>query len=198
MKISKNSLKYIYIYIHIYICIYIYVYILYIHIYILHILYIYYICLIFWLGRDGLWTRNLEISFKVCSEILFCWGLHCVKAGLLFIIFYVLFIYLFLCFIYLFIYLYCFISYFFGFYTDRVAVERCFHIYFSFRESIYSFTYLFGGAVVEFIFGTVACWWHVILSTMKCSAPLQDCPLWGSVFPVKTMVTHDTFVWFVD
>ena len=66
----------------------------------LHILYIYYICLIFWLGRDGLWIRNLEISFKVSSEILFCWGLHCVKAGLLFIIFYVLFIYLFVCFIF--------------------------------------------------------------------------------------------------
>ena len=107
MKISKNSLKYIYIYICIYICIYI-LYI-YIYIYILHILYIYYICLIFWLGRDGLWTRNLEISFKVSSEILFCWGLHCVKAGLLFIIFYVLFIYLFVCFIYLFIYIVLFL-----------------------------------------------------------------------------------------
>ena len=50
-----------------------------------------------------------------------------------------------------------FFIFFFGFYTERVSVEKCFHIYFSFSESIYLFTYLFGDAVGEFIFGTVAC-----------------------------------------
>ena len=92
---------------------------------------------------------------------------------------------------YLFTYLYCFLFsfLFFGFYMERVSVESCFHIYFSFCESIYLFTYLFGSAVEEFIFGTVACWWHAIVSTMKYSAPLQGCFLWGSVFPVKTMVS---------
>ena len=146
---------------HIYICIYI----IYIHIYILHILYIYYICLIFWLGRDVLWTRNLEISFKVCSEILFCWGLHCVKAGLLFIIFYILFIYFYVLFIYLFIYLYCFISYFFGFYTERVAVERCFHIYFS--RFNYILIYLFIYLLIWGCHGGVHFWYSCML--MACN-----------------------------
>ena len=42
------------------------------------------------------------------------------------------------CFIYLFIYLFIFFYFlfFFGFYTEQVFVERCFHIYFSFCESI--------------------------------------------------------------
>ena len=86
----------------------------------------------FWLRRDRLWTRNLETIVQVCSVILFGWGLLPVEAGLLFIILYVLFIYLF-----------CFISHFFDFYTERVSVEKCSHIYFSFWESIYLFTYLF-------------------------------------------------------
>ena len=110
-------------------------------------------------------------------EILFDWGLHRVEAGLLFIILYVLFIYIFI--------LVAFLFYFFGFYTERLSFERCFHIYFSFCESIFLFTYLFGGAVGEFIFGAVACWWHTVVSTMKYSAPLQGCFLWESVFPVK-------------
>ena len=33
-------------------------------------------------------------------------------------------------------------------------------------------------------FGTVACWWHAISLIMKYSTILQDCFLWGSVFPV--------------
>ena len=110
--------------------------------------------------------------------------------------YFLFFIYLFIClFIYLCIYLCCFIFYFlfifcfFGFYTEQVSIERCFHIYFSFCKSIYLFTYLFGSAVGEFIFGTVVCSWHAVLSTMKYSAPLQDYFLWGSVFPVKTMVS---------
>ena len=112
-------------------------------------------------------------------EILFDWGLHRVEAGLLFIILYVLFIYIFI--------LVAFLFYFFGFYAERLSFERCFHIYFSFCESIFLFTYLFGGAVGEFIFGAVACWWHTVVSTMKYSPPLQGCFLWESVFPVKTM-----------
>ena len=75
------------------------------------------------------------------------------EAGLLFI-----YLFIYLLFYVLFIYLYCFLFLiYFGFYMERVFVERCFHIYFSFRESIHLFTYLFGRAVEEFIFGTVAC-----------------------------------------
>ena len=71
------------------------------------------------------------------------------EAGLLSIIFYVLLIHLFILFFLFF--------HFFGFYAERVSIESCSHMYFSFHESIYLLTYLFGGAVVEFIFGTVAC-----------------------------------------
>ena len=129
----------------------------------------------FLLGRDRLWTRNLETIFQVHLEILFNQDLHRVEAGSLFIIFYVLFIYIFILFYFLFFYLFVlffifihlffliFFSFilllllFFCFYMEQVSVERCFHIYCSFCESIYLFTYLFGGAVGEFIFGTVAC-----------------------------------------
>ena len=107
---------------------------------------------------------------------------------------YIYIIYCFLCFIYLFIFmfylfmhLYCFIFYFFSFYTEQISVERCFNIYFSLCESIYLFTYLFGGTMGEFIFGRAGCWWHAILSTMKYSVPLQEWFVRGSVFPVKTM-----------
>ena len=87
-------------------------------------------------------------------------------------------IYYFLCFIYLYIYVVFFFFFlfliFFGFYT-----ERC-HQHATVPKM---------NSVGEFIFGTVACWWHAIVSTMKYTAPLQGCFLWGSVFPVKTMVS---------
>ena len=58
---------------------------------------------------------------------------------------------------------------------------------------IYFYWLWFLGSVVgEFSFGRVACWWHAILSTMKSSTPLRDWFLWGSVFPLETMVSLKT------
>ena len=139
--------------------------------------------------KERLSKRN-KISFLFISlpwlsnELL--WSINKLKQGLwctIWLSYIYIYIYIWYYFIYLFIYLFIF------WLLYGVSVEMCFHIYFSFCESIYLFTYLFGGAVGEFVFGTVACWWHAIVSTMKYSAPLQGCFLWGSVFPVKTMVS---------
>ena len=61
-------------------------------------------------------------------------------------------------------------------------------LYFSFCESIFLLWFL-RGAEGEFSFSTIACRWHLILSTMKSSTSLRGCFLWGSVFPVKAMAS---------
>ena len=75
----------------------------------------------------------------------------------LFIVFYVLFIYLFLCSIYLCIYIVLF--FIFSASTRSKFQLRGVSIYILVCVNlfIYLFTYLFGGTMGEFIFGTVAC-----------------------------------------
>ena len=99
-------------------------------------------------------------------------------------------IYYFICFIYLFIYIVLFLIFLTSIRSEFLLRNVPIHILVFGNLFIYLLTYLFGGAVGEFIFGTVACWWHAIGSTIKYSVPLQDCFLWGSVFPVKAMVSR--------
>ena len=96
------------------------------------------------------------------------------------------------CFISLFIYLYFFIFYFFLASIRSKFLLRGASIYILVFANLLWFLGSPGGGG-EFIFGTVACWWHAILPTIKSSAPFQDCFLWESVFPVKTMVS----LWFL-
>ena len=93
---------------------------------------------------------------------------------------------------YLFIYLYFFIFYFFLASIRSKFLLRGASIYILVFANLLWFLGSPGGGG-EFIFGTVACWWHAILPTIKSSAPFQDCFLWESVFPVKTMVS----LWFL-
>ena len=71
---------------------------------------------------------------------------------------------------------------FLGFYTERVSVEKRFHTHFSFCESIFIYYDFLGASWGSSVLAQ-------LLSTMKSSAPLRDCFLWGSVFPVKAMVS---------
>ena len=72
----------------------------------------------------------------------------------------------------------------------RAFVERCFRAFFWLLSYLLQLLFRFFGDVVgKFGFGRVACLWHATLSTMKSSAPLRGCFLWGSVFPVMAMLS---------
>ena len=72
----------------------------------------------------------------------------------------------------------------------RVFVERCFRAFFLLLSYLLQLWFRFlGGVVGKFSFGRVACLWHATLSAMKFSAPLRDCFLWGSAFPVMAMLS---------
>ena len=91
----------------------------------------------FCFGRDRLWTRNLETIFRSVWKY-FLIGTCIVWRQVYYLLFFMF---------YLVIYLYCFVFFLLFFFLLLYGVsfcQRCFHVYFSFCESIYLSTYLFG------------------------------------------------------